>query len=141
MNCVLQYLIFRTLFRTALVNSRPSKTADWDYDFFVDFNAVDAEQVRQVAKSLEPLAKQVHVVGGTGGASVSCKWCTLSLSVQIPPASHFIRPSLSHPTPQKYIFPVDFSEAEPNVPEQAYLCPLAVGISHALPTPSIEAPF
>ncbi|KAF9994119.1 hypothetical protein BGZ79_001151 [Entomortierella chlamydospora] len=50
------------------IESRPSKTAEWDYDFFVDFNAVNADQVRQVAKSLEPFAKQVHIVG-TGGAS------------------------------------------------------------------------
>lgn len=45
---------------------RPSKTADWDYDFFVDFDAANSEQVAQVAKTLESLAKQVHVVG-TGG--------------------------------------------------------------------------
>ncbi|KAF8932139.1 hypothetical protein BGZ58_007207 [Dissophora ornata] len=50
------------------IESRPSKTSDWDYDFFVDFDAVDAEQVSQVPKKLESLAKQVHVVG-TGGAS------------------------------------------------------------------------
>ncbi|KAG0341353.1 hypothetical protein BG000_009397 [Podila horticola] len=50
------------------IESRPSKTAEWDYDFFVDFDAVNAEQVSQVAKSLEVLAKQVHIVG-TGGSS------------------------------------------------------------------------
>lgn len=48
------------------IESRPSKTAEWDYDFFVDFNAIDADQVRQVAKSLEPFAKQVHIVGAAG---------------------------------------------------------------------------
>ncbi|KAF8955615.1 hypothetical protein BGZ46_002587, partial [Entomortierella lignicola] len=48
------------------IESRPSKTAEWDYDFFVDFNAVDVEQVRKVAKSLEPFAKQVHIVGAGG---------------------------------------------------------------------------
>jgi len=48
------------------IESRPSKTADWDYDFFVDFDAASTEQVSQVAKTLESLAKQVQVVG-TGG--------------------------------------------------------------------------
>ncbi|KAF8981524.1 hypothetical protein BGZ46_002647 [Entomortierella lignicola] len=48
------------------IESRPSKSSDRDYDFFVDFDAVSAEQVAEVSKSLEPLAKQVYVVG-TGG--------------------------------------------------------------------------
>lgn len=50
------------------IESRPSKTAEWDYDFFVDFDAANSEQVSQVSKTLESLAKQVHVVG-TGGVS------------------------------------------------------------------------
>lgn len=49
-------------------NSRPSKTSEWDYDFFVDFDATNGEQVSQVSKILESLAKQVHIVG-TGGVS------------------------------------------------------------------------
>ncbi|KAF9941222.1 hypothetical protein BGZ65_004639, partial [Modicella reniformis] len=53
------------------IESRPSKTAEWDYDFFVDFSAVDAEQIRKVAKSLEPFAKHVHIVGTGGAAGVS----------------------------------------------------------------------
>jgi len=53
------------------IESRPSKTAEWDYDFFVDFNAVDADQVRNVAKSLEPFAKQVHIVGNGGASGAS----------------------------------------------------------------------
>ncbi|KAF9188844.1 hypothetical protein BGZ51_000302 [Haplosporangium sp. Z 767] len=56
------------------IESRPSKTAEWDYDFFVDFNAVDADQVRKVAKSLEPLAKQVHVVSTGADLPESTPW-------------------------------------------------------------------
>ncbi|KAG0379087.1 MAG: Biopterin-dependent aromatic amino acid hydroxylase-domain-containing protein [Linnemannia gamsii] len=52
------------------IESRPSKTSEWDYDFFVDFNAIDADQVRQVAKSLEPFAKQVHIVGAAGAGEL-----------------------------------------------------------------------
>ncbi|KAG0282916.1 hypothetical protein BGZ96_012711 [Linnemannia gamsii] len=52
------------------IESRPSKTAEWDYDFFVDFNAVDADQVRQVVKSLEPFAKHVHIVGAAGAGEL-----------------------------------------------------------------------
>ncbi|KAF9583829.1 hypothetical protein BGW38_008385 [Lunasporangiospora selenospora] len=48
------------------IESRPSKTPEWDYEFFVDFDAGSIEQVAEVAKTLEKLAKQVHVVG-TGG--------------------------------------------------------------------------
>ncbi|KAG0340043.1 hypothetical protein BG004_006574 [Podila humilis] len=51
------------------IESRPSKTADWDYDFFVDFDAVNAEQVSQAAKSLESISKHVHIVGAAGSDS------------------------------------------------------------------------
>ncbi|KAF9386658.1 hypothetical protein CPB97_003477 [Podila verticillata] len=58
------------------IESRPSKTAEWDYDFFVDFDAVNAEQVSQVAKSLEVLAKHVHIVGSgaSGDLPESTPW-------------------------------------------------------------------
>ncbi|KAF9418948.1 hypothetical protein BGZ94_009553 [Podila epigama] len=56
------------------IESRPSKTAEWDYDFFVDFDAVNAEQVSQVAKSLESLAKQVHVITSGGDLPESTPW-------------------------------------------------------------------
>ncbi|KAF9438744.1 hypothetical protein BGZ76_005263 [Entomortierella beljakovae] len=45
------------------IESRPSINSENDYDFFVDFNAVSAEQVAEVSKALGELAKQVHVVG------------------------------------------------------------------------------
>lgn len=48
--------------------SRPSKTSEFDYEFFVDFDAATSEQVLQVSKSLEAISKQVHVVG-TGGVA------------------------------------------------------------------------
>ncbi|KAG0255744.1 hypothetical protein DFQ27_006084 [Actinomortierella ambigua] len=48
------------------IESRPSKTDDWDYDFFVDFAATSSDQVASVVKALEPLAKQVHIVGTAG---------------------------------------------------------------------------
>ncbi|KAK3835579.1 MAG: Biopterin-dependent aromatic amino acid hydroxylase-domain-containing protein [Linnemannia gamsii] len=50
------------------IESRPSKTSEFDYEFFVDFEAANPEQVVQVSKSLEAISKQVHVVG-TGGVA------------------------------------------------------------------------
>ncbi|KAF9129875.1 hypothetical protein BGW39_003767 [Mortierella sp. 14UC] len=50
------------------IESRPSKTSEFDYEFFVDFDAANSDQVVQVSKSLEAISKQVHVVG-TGGVS------------------------------------------------------------------------
>ena len=67
MDCTLFFNTYTPLL-SLTGNSRPSKTAEWDYDFFVDFNAVDNEQVRSVAKSLEPFAKQVHIVGPAGAS-------------------------------------------------------------------------
>ncbi|KAI8373156.1 Biopterin-dependent aromatic amino acid hydroxylase-domain-containing protein [Radiomyces spectabilis] len=45
------------------IESRPSKTKDWDYDFFVDFDAVDAKQVQNVVESLRKHTKEVCVIG------------------------------------------------------------------------------
>ncbi|KAG0016416.1 hypothetical protein BGZ80_009241 [Entomortierella chlamydospora] len=44
------------------IESRPSKISEWDYDFTVDINAVNFEQVSQVVKSLESFAKQVQII-------------------------------------------------------------------------------
>lgn len=44
-------------------HSRPSRTADWDYDFFVDFDAKDASQVQQVIGNLRKHTADVRVLG------------------------------------------------------------------------------
>src|SRR4051812_2252803 len=43
--------------------SRPSRTPDWDYDFFVDFDAEDAAQVNGVVETLSKVTKNVKVAG------------------------------------------------------------------------------
>ena len=59
--------------------SRPSKTADWDYDFFIEFQAENQSQVVQVVEGLKKHTTQVRVIGsGTalqGGMSLSCGLC------------------------------------------------------------------
>lgn len=49
------------------IESRPSKTADWDYDFFIDLVTPNDTLVADVVKKLEPRVKTVKIVG-TGGA-------------------------------------------------------------------------
>jgi len=44
------------------IESRPSKTAEWDYDFFVDFNVTSAAQNDEVVSHLKKVANQVHVI-------------------------------------------------------------------------------
>ncbi|KAI9594619.1 Biopterin-dependent aromatic amino acid hydroxylase-domain-containing protein [Syncephalis fuscata] len=48
------------------IESRPSRTRDWDYDFFIDFVAKDDGQVQKVQETLQPLAKHVRLVGKAG---------------------------------------------------------------------------
>ncbi|KAF9347212.1 hypothetical protein BGX26_001287 [Mortierella sp. AD094] len=55
------------------IESRPSKTAEWDYDFIIDFNVVNVEQVCQVAKSLESFAKQVQIINNGDALGTSAK--------------------------------------------------------------------
>ncbi|RHZ90290.1 hypothetical protein Glove_1g18 [Diversispora epigaea] len=43
------------------IESRPSKTPGWDYDFFVDFNAEDSKQLTRVVEALR-ITKQVKIV-------------------------------------------------------------------------------
>ncbi|KAI8368019.1 Biopterin-dependent aromatic amino acid hydroxylase-domain-containing protein [Choanephora cucurbitarum] len=45
------------------IESRPSKTKEWDYDFFVDFDAKDADQVAKVIEGLRKHTKDVRVIG------------------------------------------------------------------------------
>ncbi|OBZ87807.1 Phenylalanine-4-hydroxylase [Choanephora cucurbitarum] len=53
------------------IESRPSKTKDWDYDFFVDFDAKDADQVAKVIEGLRKHTKDVRVIGSdSSGDSV-----------------------------------------------------------------------
>lgn len=44
-------------------DSRPSKTAGWDYDFFVDLDAVNTNQVNQVVERLRKHTADVRVIG------------------------------------------------------------------------------
>ncbi|CAO3634239.1 unnamed protein product [Cunninghamella blakesleeana] len=45
------------------IEFRPSKTKDWDYDFFVDFDAVDNKQVENVVEQLRKHTKDVCIIG------------------------------------------------------------------------------
>ncbi|KAI8582296.1 hypothetical protein K450DRAFT_228287 [Umbelopsis ramanniana AG] len=45
------------------IESRPSKTADWDYDFFIEFQAENQSQVVQVVEGLKKHTTQVRVIG------------------------------------------------------------------------------
>ncbi|GAA5800283.1 Biopterin-dependent aromatic amino acid hydroxylase-domain-containing protein [Helicostylum pulchrum] len=45
------------------IESRPSLAKEWDYDFFVDFEANDAVQVTKVVEGLRKHTKDVRVIG------------------------------------------------------------------------------
>ncbi|KAF7729852.1 hypothetical protein EC973_003586 [Apophysomyces ossiformis] len=45
------------------IESRPSRTKEWDYDFFVDFDATGAKQVEGVVEGLRKHTKDVRVIG------------------------------------------------------------------------------
>lgn len=45
------------------IESLPSKTAEWDYDFFVDLLTEDATATEKIAVALQPLVKNVKIVG------------------------------------------------------------------------------
>ncbi|KAI9278851.1 Biopterin-dependent aromatic amino acid hydroxylase-domain-containing protein [Phascolomyces articulosus] len=55
------------------IESRPSRTADWDYDFFVDLNARDGVQVDKVVEGLRQHTTDVRVLGADG-AQDSVPW-------------------------------------------------------------------
>lgn len=58
----------RFLIYAFIAFSRPSKTADWDYDFFIEFQAENQAQVVQVVEGLKKHTAQVRVIGsGTAG--------------------------------------------------------------------------
>ncbi|KAG9296936.1 hypothetical protein G9A89_006891 [Geosiphon pyriformis] len=44
------------------IESRPSKTPGWDYDFFVDFDAESKQQLENVVGTLQNVTKKVHIV-------------------------------------------------------------------------------
>ncbi|CAG8517407.1 10319_t:CDS:10 [Ambispora gerdemannii] len=44
------------------IESRPSKTPGWDYDFFIDFDAESRDQLKNVVSELQKVAKQVQIV-------------------------------------------------------------------------------
>ncbi|CAG8643289.1 8696_t:CDS:10 [Paraglomus brasilianum] len=44
------------------IESRPSRSPGWDYDFFVDFDAEDSEQLSRIMKELGKVTKQVKAV-------------------------------------------------------------------------------
>ncbi|KAI9487614.1 MAG: Biopterin-dependent aromatic amino acid hydroxylase-domain-containing protein [Benjaminiella poitrasii] len=56
------------------IESRPSKTKDWDYDFFVDFDAEDAKQVSNVVEGLRKHTKDVRVIGSDNSVGDSVPW-------------------------------------------------------------------
>jgi prephenate dehydratase len=45
------------------IESRPSKTADYDYDFFVELQADEHGKLPQLLEDLKPVVKTVKVVG------------------------------------------------------------------------------
>lgn len=58
----------------ARIESRPSKTADWDYDFFVDVKHAEEAVVQALVAALQalPMVKNVVIVGvGNAPASAS----------------------------------------------------------------------
>jgi phenylalanine-4-hydroxylase len=61
------------------IESRPSRTSDWDYDFFVDFISENGHQVDKVVQRLRPLTKSVRLVGNSSISST-----TSSLKSQTP---------------------------------------------------------
>ncbi|OZJ05067.1 hypothetical protein BZG36_02107, partial [Bifiguratus adelaidae] len=48
------------------IESRPSKTPQWDYDFFVDFFPTSQQQVAAIVSELSKLTEQVRIVGADG---------------------------------------------------------------------------
>ncbi|KAI8889615.1 hypothetical protein K501DRAFT_238453 [Backusella circina FSU 941] len=56
------------------IESRPSRTNDWDYDFFVDFNADDSEKVSAVVESLRSHTKNVTIIGSDASTDNSVPW-------------------------------------------------------------------
>jgi hypothetical protein len=55
--------------------SRPSRTNDWDYDFFVDFKADGSEKVSAVVESLRSHTKNVTIIGSDASTDSKCKVC------------------------------------------------------------------
>ncbi|KAL0088621.1 Biopterin-dependent aromatic amino acid hydroxylase-domain-containing protein [Phycomyces blakesleeanus] len=45
------------------IESRPSQTKDWDYDFFIDLDGVNAVKVKEVVEKLRAHTKDVRVIG------------------------------------------------------------------------------
>lgn len=45
------------------IESRPSTTADWDYDFFIDMRVTDQRALDKLVEELKPIVKQVKVIG------------------------------------------------------------------------------
>lgn len=45
------------------IYSRPSRAKEWDYDFFVDFDAIDNNQVTRVVEGLVKHTRDVRVIG------------------------------------------------------------------------------
>jgi phenylalanine-4-hydroxylase len=56
------------------IESRPSKTADWDYDFFIDLIVPDEHQLSQVVSQLQPVVKNVRIVGTGVSKGESIPW-------------------------------------------------------------------
>lgn len=58
----------------ARIESRPSKTSDWDYDFFVDLQTTDSEKIASLVEKLGEKAKNVKVAGSQlfNGTYVRC---------------------------------------------------------------------
>lgn len=45
------------------IESRPSKTAEWDYDFFVELMTVDSNLLHSIVETLGSTVKDVKIVG------------------------------------------------------------------------------
>ncbi|CAG8494238.1 9688_t:CDS:10 [Diversispora eburnea] len=56
------------------IESRPSKTPGWDYDFFVDFNAEDSKQLTRVVEALREVTKQVKIVSTRTSEATEVPW-------------------------------------------------------------------
>ncbi|KAI8142697.1 Biopterin-dependent aromatic amino acid hydroxylase-domain-containing protein [Fennellomyces sp. T-0311] len=56
------------------IESRPSRTTGWDYDFFVDLNARDAFQVNNILEGLRQHTTDVRVLGSDSMTRDSVPW-------------------------------------------------------------------
>jgi len=56
------------------IESRPSKTQDYDYDFFLDLHTKDQALLMSIVQALKPVVKQVKIMGDSSAMDESTPW-------------------------------------------------------------------